>query len=80
MKASKIIEQLEKQVARLKKFEDEEVSSFVIIIPPQGKHIDLLSMDADADALTFYKTLASRITQTMEDAQRDGVIVPGYRR
>lgn len=77
MKAQKVIDALEKEIARLKKFSDENVSAFVFIIPPAGRTINFVNMDEDADAVTFYRTLAQRITNTLEDSQRDGVIAPG---
>lgn len=80
IKAAKVIETLEGQIARLSKFKDEDLSAFVLIIPPAGGQINFVTMDAESDPATFFQTLAARLKTTLEESQQGGVHVPGYPR
>lgn len=80
IKAGKVIEILDTQIVRLKKFEDENISAFVLIIPPQGGQVSFVTMDAADDAQTFFKTLAQRIQDLITESQAGGVGIPGMRR
>ena len=80
IKASKIIEALNKQIVRLEKFKDEDVSAFVLIIPPEGEPINFVTMDEHSDPATFFQTLSARLKIAMESMQMGGVNVPGYPR
>lgn len=80
IKAAKVIDVLNKQILRLEKFKDEDVSAFVLIIPPEGEAINFVTMDEHSDPATFFQTLAARCKLTMESTQMGGVSVPGYPR
>jgi len=80
IKAEKVIEELQKQITRLEKFKDENLSAFVLIIPPAGTSVSFVTMDAADDSQTFYKTLAQRIQDLIAEDQAGGVRVPGMGR
>lgn len=74
MKAEKVISQLEKSIAVLKKLEGEEVSGYALIIPPTAETapIEYLALASSEDEQSFFQFLANKFKSTKEQSQFGG--------
>ena len=79
-KAEAVIALLEAQIVRLSKLEGEDIGGFVFVLPPEGDAIAYMTLDAQAEPMTFFDSLNNKLKLYMQNAQLGGVNVPGLPR